>query len=119
MAIRAPDGAKNHLKSKDHLNQRIVEFNRSKDLDATAPPPPPPPSLLGFTGLYWAALGCIGLYSAVLDCIGLYWALLRQGPELTLNQAGWGTRRGSNGLCWALLDCTGIYWTVLGCTRLY
>ena len=27
------------FKSTDHLDQWIIEFNRSKDLDATAPPP--------------------------------------------------------------------------------
>ena len=43
-----------HLKSTDHLDQGIIEFNRSKDLDldATAlPPPRPPPASLPIMGL--------------------------------------------------------------------
>ena len=37
-------GSNNHLRLTDLLRSEIIEVNRSKDLDDTAPPPPPFPT---------------------------------------------------------------------------
>ena len=62
-----------HLKSTDHLDQLIIEINRSKDLHDTAPPPTssPFPILI----VQWRSSGCFLRLIYCLFVLSSFWPI--------------------------------------------